>query len=90
MYMSAAAAGQTALLPAGTGRRTVSEGGAPLPGGPHGAGGGQAVAGLSQRLAVTSLGASGGTWGGGGGSVVLPWGPRLPVLVPPLEPGQPT
>lgn len=49
-------------------------------------GAGAAAAGLSQRLAVTSLGGS----GGAGGSVVLPWGPRLPVPVPPLGPGQPS
>lgn len=52
---------------------------------PRGAGA-AAAAGLSQRLAVTSLGGS----GGAGGSVVLPWGPRLPVPVPPLGPGQPS
>lgn len=75
---------RSALLPAGPGGQTVSEGMCSPSRGPHG---GRAVAGLSQRLAVVSLGGSGG-WGPGCG-VVLPRGPHLPVLVPPLEPGQP-
>lgn len=68
MYMSAAAAGQTALLPAGRGDEPFPRGVLPFRG-VRMVGGGRAVAGLSQRLAVTSLGSSGGTWGGGGEAV---------------------
>lgn len=51
---------RSALLPAGPGGQTVSEGMCSPSGGPHG---GRAVAGVSQRLAVVSLG---GSWGGRG------------------------